>query len=216
MTRHVHAFFVFSIIRIGKEEVSLLNPIKDHLKENLDLLFVGFNPSIRSAETGHHFANPNNRFWKILHESGLTENKLAAEEDYKLLDLGYGLTNIVSRPTKAADEITKEEYQKGREELIKKISLLKPKIVCYVGKGVYQEFSGKKTLPWGKQEQSVIPGTIDFVAPSSSGLVRMKMNDVVAIYKKIPQLLGVLKKVENETNWEEEPDIWKFLQKRQS
>lgn len=28
--------------------------ISDHLKENLDILFVGFNPSIRSGETGHH------------------------------------------------------------------------------------------------------------------------------------------------------------------
>lgn len=197
MTRHSHTFFVFSIIRIGKERVSFLNPIKDHLKENLDLIFVGFNPSIRSAETGHHFANPNNRFWKILHESGLTQKKLDAEEDYKLLDIGYGLTNIVSRPTKSADEITKEEYQKGREELKKKIRLLKPKMVCYVGKGVYQEFSGKKSLPWGKQKESVIPGIVDFVAPSSSGLVRMKMNEVVAIYEKIPPLLGELKNVEN-------------------
>lgn len=169
--------------------MSFLNPIKDHLKENLDLLFVGFNPSIRSAETGHHFANPNNRFWKILHESGLTPKKFDSIEDYKLVDLGYGLTNIVSRPTKAADEITKEEYQEGREELKKKLVFFKPKIVCYVGKGVYQEFSKKKSLPWGKQEKSVIPGIIDFVAPSSSGLVRMKMNDVLAIYKEIPELL---------------------------
>ena len=44
----------------------MLKPIPDHLANNLQILFVGFNPSIRSAETGHHFANPNNRFWKIL------------------------------------------------------------------------------------------------------------------------------------------------------
>ncbi|WP_102275471.1 mismatch-specific DNA-glycosylase [Cytobacillus massiliigabonensis] len=174
-----------------------MNPIKDHLKENLDLLFVGFNPSIRSAESGHHFANPNNRFWKILHESGLTPEKFDAKDDYKLVNLGYGLTNIVSRPTKAAEEITKEEYQVGREELKMKISHFKPKIVCYVGKGVYQEFSQKKSLPWGKQEKSVIPGIIDFVAPSSSGLVRMKMNDVLAIYGKIPQILSELKNIKN-------------------
>ncbi len=122
-----------------------MEPIKDHLKKNLDLLFVGFNPSIRSGETGHHFANPNNRFWKILHESGITPRKYAATEDYKLLELGYGMTNIVPRPTKAADEITKEEYKEGRAELIKKIAELKPKVICFVGKGVYQEYSRKKT-----------------------------------------------------------------------
>lgn len=121
-----------------------MGPIKDYLKENLDLLFVGFNPSIRSGETGHHFANPNNRFWKILHESGITPRKYNAAEDYKLLDLGYGMTNIVARPTKATDEITREEYKEGRAELINKISELKPKVVCFVGKGVYQEYSRKK------------------------------------------------------------------------
>ncbi|MGN7176777.1 mismatch-specific DNA-glycosylase [Cytobacillus sp. SAFR-174] len=166
-----------------------MEPIKDHLKKNLDLLFVGFNPSIRSGETGHHFANPNNRFWKILHESGLTPRKYTAAEDYKLLELGYGMTNIVARPTKAADEITKEEYKEGRTELIKKIAELKPKVICFVGKGVYQEYSRKKKLPWGVQEEPVVPGTIDFVAPSSSGLVRMKIDEIIQIYAEIPELL---------------------------
>ena len=89
----------------------MLKPIPDHLANNLQILFVGFNPSIRSAETGHHFANPNNRFWKILFEAGLTKEKLTANRDYQLIELGYGLTNIVARPTKEAAEITKEEYE---------------------------------------------------------------------------------------------------------
>ncbi|KAB2330200.1 G/U mismatch-specific DNA glycosylase [Cytobacillus depressus] len=167
-----------------------MKPINDHLKENLDLLFVGFNPSIRSSETGHHFANPNNRFWKILHEAGLTPRKFVTTEDYKLLDLGYGMTNIVARPTKAADEITKEEYEAGRTELLRKINLFKPKIVCFVGKGVYQQYSKKRTILWGKQEESVVPGVIDFVAPSSSGLVRMKLEEIIEIYAELPKLLS--------------------------
>lgn len=166
-----------------------MNPIPDHLQKNLDLLFVGFNPSIRSGETGHHFANPNNRFWKILFEAGLTPRKYQANEDYKLLELGYGMTNIVSRPTKAADEITKEEYQKGREILIKKITEYQPKIVCFVGKGVYQEYSKKRTIPWGRQHESIVLGTIDFVAPSSSGLVRMKLDEMVKIYRQLSVIL---------------------------
>ncbi|MGE8205684.1 G/U mismatch-specific DNA glycosylase [Heyndrickxia sp. NPDC080065] len=170
-----------------------MNPIPEHLQNNLDILFVGFNPSIRSGETGHHFANPNNRFWKILYESGLTPRKFHPEEDYKLLDIGYGLTNIVSRPTKAADEITKDEYQKGREILKKKIAKYQPKIVCYVGKGVYQEYSKKRVIPWGRQEEAVVHGTIDFVAPSSSGLVRMKLDEIIDIYKKLHYLLINLK-----------------------
>lgn len=168
----------------------MLKSIPDHLKKGLDILFVGFNPSIRSSETGHHFANPNNRFWTILHQAGLTPRKYSHEEDILLLELGYGLTNIVARPTKAADEITKSEFKIGRIELIQKMNYYKPKIVCFVGKGVYQEYSRKKQINWGVQAESVVSGTIDFVAPSSSGLVRMKLADIVYIYMELPKLLN--------------------------
>jgi double-stranded uracil-DNA glycosylase len=167
-----------------------MKPVSDHVKENLQILFVGFNPSIRSSETGHHFANPNNRFWRILHEAGLTPRKYQASEDEKLIELGLGITNIVPRPTKAADEITKSEYQEGRKVLKKKIEKLKPKVVCFVGKGVFQEYSGKKAVPWGRQKESVVPGTIDFVAPSSSGLVRMKIDEIIDIYKQLAMLIA--------------------------
>lgn len=169
-----------------------MQPIPDHLRKNLKLIFVGFNPSIRSGETGHHFANPNNRFWRILFESGLTPCKFSPEEDVKLMDLGYGMTNIVSRPTKAADEITKEEYKQGRKNLIEKLTKYRPQIVCFVGKGVYQEYSRKKTIQWGRQDVPVIPGIIDFVAPSSSGLVRMKVEEVAAIYHQLAELLKTI------------------------
>ncbi|WHY75543.1 G/U mismatch-specific DNA glycosylase [Neobacillus sp. WH10] len=166
-----------------------MRPISDHLKEDLTILFVGFNPSIRSGELGHHYANPNNRFWKILFEAGLTSRKYEAAEDAKLLEIGYGFTNIVERPTKAADEITKEEYKEGREVLKRKIKQYKPKVVCFVGKGVYQQYSGRKVAAWGKQPESVVPGVIDFVAPSSSGLVRMKVDEIIAIYKQLTEFI---------------------------
>lgn len=165
-----------------------LTPIPDHLTEQLDILFVGFNPSIRSSETGYHYANPNNRFWKILHESGLTDRKYAPEENDKLPGLGYGLTNIVPRPTKAAADITKDEYRQGAEQLKRKIERYRPKAVCFVGKGVYLQFSGKKSADWGEQPDSVVPGVIEFVAPSSSGLVRMKQAEIVEIYSQLRKM----------------------------
>ncbi|PJN92305.1 mismatch-specific DNA-glycosylase [Bacillus sp. mrc49] len=164
--------------------------IDDHLKMNLDILFVGFNPSIRSGETGHHYANPNNRFWKILHESGLTPRKYSPHEDLTLLDLGYGFTNIVSRPTKGADDITKEEYSKGREQLKAKVEKYKPKLVCFVGKGVYQEYRQSRYIAWGLQEDPLSNATMEFVAPSSSGLVRMKIEEIIEIYRELPILLA--------------------------
>lgn len=169
-----------------------MKPIPDHIKENLDVLFVGINPSIRSSETGHHFANPTNRFWSILNKAGITDRKYLPTEDFKLLNLGYGFTNIVARPTKNAKEISSEEYRLGRELLKAKILTYRPKIICFVGKGVYQEYSGRKNVEWGKQLIPVISGVVDFVAPSSSGLVRMGIDDIAEIYSDLPKLIPVV------------------------
>ncbi len=166
-----------------------LQSIPDHLSPNLKILFVGFNPSIRSSETGYHYANPSNRFWKILYEAGLTPRKMLPEENSQLLELGFGLTNIVARPTKEAVEISKDEYQIGAEKLKKKISRYQPQAVCFVGKGVYQQYSRKRQVSWGEQAEPVIPGIVEFVAPSSSGLVRMKVNEIVEIYRGLHKYL---------------------------
>lgn len=163
----------------------ILKPIPDHLHEGLKILFVGYNPSIRSGETGHHYANPNNRFWNILYQSGITPRKFKPEEDMTLLQMGYGFTNIVARPTRTAAEISKVEYEEGRNILIEKIQRYRPRVVCFVGKGVYEQYSGKKKVDWGIQPDPIIPEINEFVGPSSSGLVRMRIDEVVEIYKRI-------------------------------
>lgn len=159
--------------------------LPDYLQPGLKVLFVGFNPSIRSAEMGHHFASPNNRFWKILHESGLTPRKYSALEDSTMLDLGYGFTDLVARPTRAAADVDASEYAAGAELLIRKIRLNLPRVVCCVGKGVYQIYARRRQAEWGLQLQETVPGVRDFVAPSSSGLVRMPIDEIVAIYSEL-------------------------------
>lgn len=161
----------------------------DKLQKDLNIMFIGFNPSLVSGEVGHNYANKHNRFWKILFEAGLTERIYRPEEDGDLLQKGYGFTNIVARPTRAADEITQEEYREGREILKQKIAFYKPRVAFFVGKGVYLQYSKYKKADWGKQQKSMVEGVIDFVAPSSSGLVRMKIEDIVAIYKDVKPLL---------------------------
>ncbi|MFP7168712.1 mismatch-specific DNA-glycosylase [Terribacillus sp. 7520-G] len=169
-----------------------LEPIPDHIDKGLRLLFIGFNPSVRSAETGHHYANRNNRFWNILYQAGITERKFEAFEDRDLLQRGIGFTNIVARPTKAAADITKEEYIEGARLLRDKLEYFRPKVACFVGKGVYQQYSKVKQAGWGVQAAPVTQGVVEFVAPSSSGLVRMPMKEIVGIYAGIPAILQEL------------------------
>ena len=72
-----------------------LNVLPDYLKAGLKLVFVGFNPSLRSAELGHYYAGRGNQFWPFLFEVGLTDRRLTPEEDHRILDYEIGLTDIV-------------------------------------------------------------------------------------------------------------------------
>ncbi|TDL82962.1 mismatch-specific DNA-glycosylase [Peribacillus frigoritolerans] len=164
-------------------------PDLDLLRPDLDVIFIGFNPSLYSAEVMHHYASKSNRFWRILYQAGITDRLYMPSEDGELLEKGFGFTNIVHRPTKAAAEITAEEYQTGKKELLNKLLFYQPKIACFVGKGVYLSYSGKKKADWGLQPDSIARGVMEFTAPSSSGLVRMKQDEIVGIYKELTKLL---------------------------
>ena len=86
-------------------------PLPDVIAPDLDILFCGINPSLMSAERGHHFARPGNRFWPAIHLAGLTPRLFTPDEDRELLTHGLGITNVVARPTRAAAELTPEEVR---------------------------------------------------------------------------------------------------------
>src|SRR5215212_1595906 len=73
------------------------------LGPDLLVLFVGINPSLRSAEVGHHFARPGNRFYPALHAAGFTPRRLLPAEQGELATFGLGITNMAPRATARAD-----------------------------------------------------------------------------------------------------------------
>lgn len=159
--------------------------LPDILDYHLKVLFVGYNPGLKSAETGHHYAGASNGFWKLLYESGITPYKFNPEEDRKLLELGYGSTNIVKRPTKSAAEIRMEEFREGAVEMRQRLQEYRPRMACYVGIGVYKAFSGLKEVCCGLQRQSMVEGVEDFVCSSTSGLNRMSFEDQLVCFKEL-------------------------------
>ena len=66
---------------------SRLKPVPDVVGPGLQVLFCGINPSIRSGETGFHFARPGNRFWPALHLAGFTPRVLRPDESAELPSL---------------------------------------------------------------------------------------------------------------------------------
>src|SRR3954464_5619763 len=103
-----------------------LPPLRDCIRPGVPVLFVGINPGVRSSLTGHHFAGFSNRFWKLLHESGLVPEPIGYLDDVRLPEWGYGITNIVPRPTPGIDTLSRDEYVAGRTRLRRKIFRYRP------------------------------------------------------------------------------------------
>lgn len=165
--------------------------IADLIKPDLKILFIGFNPGLRSELTGKHFAGQSNRFWRLLAAASLTPVQLNCNEQERLLTWDYGITNIVARPSKTAAEISKAEYQQGAILLRQKLLVYAPWIACYVGIGVYREFSGLKTIECGRQQNSMVETVVDFVVPSPSGLNRMTFEQQLYWYSLLREQLSL-------------------------
>lgn len=104
----------------------------------LRVLFVGINPGVRSAVTGHHFAGFSNRFWKLLNEAALVPEPITYKDDHRLTEWGLGITNLIARPSPGIDDLRPAEYVAGWDVLQKKIKRYRPRVVALVGVTVYR------------------------------------------------------------------------------
>lgn len=138
--------------------------VRDVIAPNLNVLFCGINPGLYSAATGHHFARPGNRFWQALYAAGFTPTLYTPAEDAKLLDAGYGITNMVARSTKAAAELTATEFIEGGKQLRRRVERYTPQWLAVVGVQAFQHAFdlpgatiGPQTLTIGKTKVWVLP-----------------------------------------------------------
>jgi double-stranded uracil-DNA glycosylase len=166
-------------------------PLPDILAPGLEVLFVGFNPGLRSAASGHNFAGRGNQFWRLLADAGLTPRLLRPEEDRLVPGWGVGITNLVARPTASAAELARAELRAGVPRLRALVGELRPRFVAYAGKGVYLAAAGLDRAPWGAQPgEGVMAPALDFVLPSPSGLARLRYAEKLRWYKALAEALG--------------------------
>jgi TDG/mug DNA glycosylase family protein len=150
---------------------AILQPLRDRVRAPVRVLLVGINPGIRSAEIGHHFAGPSNRFWKLLHESGLVPEPIGTEDDRRLPEWGLGITNLIARATPGIDTLRPAEYAAGERILRRKVRRWRPRIVAFVGVTLYRSvFARPAALPviLGLQKEQ-FEGAAVFVLPNPSG-----------------------------------------------
>lgn len=143
--------------------------LRDHLRPGLRIVFVGINPGLRSAAVGHHFAGHSNRFWKLLHESGLVDAPLTYREDWRLPEWGLGLTNIINRKSAGIDTLGPAEYRAGRAGLERKLLRYRPRIVAFLGITIVRMLFAPQTPPGLGPTPLKLAGIPVFLLPNPSG-----------------------------------------------
>jgi double-stranded uracil-DNA glycosylase len=162
--------------RIIKSDWSELR-LKDRIRPGLHVLFVGINPGVRSAITGHHFAGYSNRFWKLLSDSRLVPQAITYEDDVRLPAWNLGITNLIARPSPGIDDLRPAEYIEGWKVLDRKLRRYRPKVVALVGVTLYRAIlplldgapQARKRASFVGLQPASVHGAPIFVLPNPSG-----------------------------------------------
>jgi TDG/mug DNA glycosylase family protein len=159
--------------------------LPDVIAPKLSVLFCGINPGLYTAAVQQHFGRPGNRFWPVLHRAGFTPRLFHPSEQFELLDLGYGITNVVARATARADELTREELKEGAAILTKKVLRYKPEYLAIVGVGAYRTAFERPKAKMNLQEET-IGATKIWVLPNPSGLnANYQADELVALFREL-------------------------------
>jgi TDG/mug DNA glycosylase family protein len=150
-------------------EAARQKTIPDVIAPGLDVLFCGINPGLYSAAVGCHFGRPGNRFWPVLFRSGFTDRLLSPFEQQELLRYGCGVTNLVRRASRAADELAVAELVRGGRALERKLRRYRPRALAVLGLGAYRTAFGARAAGVGRQDD-ILDGVQLWVLPNPSGL----------------------------------------------
>jgi len=144
--------------------------LRDIIAPNLRVLFVGINPGLYTAAIRRHFGRPGNRFWPALYAGGFTPRLLSPFENTTLLQLGYGISNLVARPTLRADELSRQELIAGARRLERKVSVYRPRIVAFLGVTSYRLAFNRPHAAVGYQPEHRLGASRVWLLPNPSGL----------------------------------------------
>ena len=165
--------------------VSIHRTVEDVIAPDLRVLFCGINPGLYTAATGHHFARPGNRFWPALHAAGFTPRLLAPDEKQELLALGLGITNLASRTTSTAAELTRAELLEGGGTLREKVELYRPRVLAVLGVVAYRAAFGRPKAALGEQPER-IGSTRVWVLPNPSGLnAHYRPSELAGLFREL-------------------------------
>lgn len=172
--------------------------VDDLIGPHCRLLFVGINPGLWTAAVGAHFARPGNRFYPALFRAGIVDRLIDASDGMSdddrdhLIDRGVGITNIVSRATTTAAELSADELAAGGRTLLDRVSEVGPTVVAVAGITAFRAAFGDRHAQAGPQARTWGTAQV-WVVPNPSGLNAHETADsLAAAYRRAAQAAGVV------------------------
>ncbi len=163
-------------------------PLPDYLRPGLDVVFVGINPGLASAANGHHYAGLGNHFWPLLREAGFVPETFGYEDDVRVLEHNIGLTNLVERPSRGLADLSREELRAGAARLRDTLREIRPRVVCFNGKAIYEAFIDGRCA-FGLQEEPA-EGAVAYVMPSTSArTATYQRDDKLRFFRELKRIV---------------------------
>ena len=159
----------------------------------MKLVIVGCNPSESSVRAGHYYSGRGNQFWPMLYESGVVPESFDYPDDRRIIEFGIGLTDLVKKPTRGAEELTREDFAEGRIVLSQKLGEFTPRVVAFNGKIVYEQFAQRK-CKYGLQKVNLYGAQV-YVLPSTSGRNARGKGARLKHFRKLAKLVDRTQKV---------------------
>lgn len=141
--------------------------LPDVLASGLRVVFCGTAPGTVSAARGQYYAHPQNKFWRMLHEAGLTPRQLDPAEFAGVLSHGIGLTDIAKYTSGMDSELPRGSLgQNALAELRRKMEIFQPANLAFTSLTGGRRFLGAGA-GFGLQAKT-IGSTALWILPSPS------------------------------------------------
>ena len=139
---------------------------------------------------GHYYAGRTNQFWAILYKGGVVPEPFDYHDDKRVIEFGIGLTDLVKRPTKAVEELTREDFAEGRIVLAQKLEEFTPHVVAFNGKLTYEQFAQRK-CKYGIQKEFLYGARVYVLPATAEVTVAPKgKNEHVQHFRKLAHLVA--------------------------
>lgn len=179
-----------------------METLPELLAPDLRVVFVGINPSLYAVAHGHYFARPQNRFWPAFSQSRLSlpmrealgVDRLRAEHDVLLPQFGFGLTDLVRRPTAQAGHLKPEEFRAAAPDLRERLQRVRPRLVCFHGMMSFRPFLRyglgirDDEAEWGSQPHTFAGAPLWVIPNPSPANAAYRLEHLVEWYDRLAAL----------------------------